>query len=524
MGGVSHFVADLGVVIKDGMERYGTKGFKPGDVIITNHQRVAGQHLNNVVVYTPCFVQGELVAFPVIRAHWVDVGGMSTGFSAGNAVDPWMEGFQLDQIKLYDEGRVDEKVWRILKDNIRFPDSSLGDLQSQVAACRLAERRLEDLIGRYGKGVVGNAIEQIFDQTEARCRSVVGAITDGTYEAESLFAGGALDNYEPIHIKVKVIVEGSDMTIDLTECSLQRRAPVNARTLAGAVVAYKCITTPIEPVNEGSFRGLKVLIQEGNYMMAKYPAPMASWGRTLPSVVDTILRALAPVMPDRVPAAHLGVLGGTVVFFGTDPRNDEGFVTQSIEGGGWGGGPWEDGESASVSVCQGDVRNAPIEKMELRWPVMVMSRTLRQDSGGPGKHRGGLGMATHARNLVEGRWTLADTGRKAYPPWGLWNGKPGAPSDHLLRLPDEPDLKSVDLLRHWVPAQSEAMILTAGGGGWGDPLDRDAERVREDVLEEYVSVEAARAEYGVVFDPKTLEIDHEGTARLRDELRKRQQT
>jgi N-methylhydantoinase B len=339
-----------------------------------------------------------------------------------------------------------------------------------------------------------------------------------------LFAGGALDNYEPIHIKVKVIVQGSDMTIDLTECSLQRRAPVNARTLAGAVVAYKCITTPIEPVNEGSFRGLKVLIQEGNYMMAKYPAPMASWGRTLPSVVDTILKALAPVMPDRVPAAHLGVLGGTVVFFGTDPRNDEGFVTQSIEGGGWGGRPWEDGESASVSVCQGDVRNAPIEKMELRWPVMVMSRTLRQDSGGPGKHRGGLGMATHARNLVEGRWTLADTGRKAYPPWGLWNGKPGAPSDHLLRLPDEPALKSVDLLRHWVPAQSEAMILTAGGGGWGDPLDRDPERVREDVIEEYVSVDAARSEYGVELDPKTLEIDDKETVRLRDVLRKGQHT
>lgn len=521
MGGVSHFVADLGVVIRDGVARYGVEGFKPGDVIITNHQRVAGQHLNNVVVYTPCFFKGELVGFPVIRAHWVDVGGMSTGFSAGNAVDPWMEGFQLDQIKLFEAGELDEKVWRILKDNIRYPESSLGDLQSQVAACRLAERRLEELFGRYGREIVSEAITQIFDQTEARCRAKVTAMADGTYVAESLFSGGALDNYEPVTIRVTVIVQGGDMTIDLTGCSLQRRAPINARTLAGAVVAYKAVTTPTEPVNEGSFRGLKVMIQEGNYMMAKYPAPMASWGRTLPSVVDTILKALAPVLPDRIPAAHLGVLGGTIVFFGTDPRTGEGFVTQSIEGGGWGGRPWEDGESAAVSICQGDVRNAPIEKMELRWPMLVLSRELRKDSGGPGKYRGGLGLETRARSLVEGRWTLADTGRKAYPPWGLWGGKPGAPSEHLLRLPGEDGFKPVDVLRHWVPSGAEASINTAGGGGWGDPLDRDPEKVREDVLEEYVSLHAAQEEYGVVLNPETFAIDHEGTARLRSEMRKR---
>jgi N-methylhydantoinase B len=133
-------------------------------------------------------------------------------------------------------------------------------------------------------------------------------------------------------------------------------------------------------------------------------------------------------------------------------------------------------------------------------------------------------MATHIRNRVEGRWNLADSGRKAYPPWGLWNGKPGQPSEHLLRLPNDPDFKSVDVVRHWVPADSDAVVITAGGGGWGDPLDRDVERVREDVLEEYISTEAARNEYGVDIDTKTLEIDHKGTARLRGELRKGQRT
>ena len=297
-------------MIQDGVRRFGLDGFRPGDVIITNHQRVAGQHLNNIMIYTPCFAGGELAGFAVTRAHWIDVGGVSTGFGAGNnAIDPWIEGLQLDQIKLYEAGELDEKVWRIIRDNIRFPESSMGDLKSQIAACRLAERRLEELLERYHRDVVQQAIERIFDQTEARCRAAIAQLPDGVYEAESLFGGHSLDNDEPVRIHAKVTIRGSDMEIDLTGCSLQRRQPVNARTLAAPLIAYKAITMPNDPVNEGAFRALTVKIQEGNYMMARYPAPMASWGRTLPTVVDTILSALAPILPDKIPAAHLGVLG-----------------------------------------------------------------------------------------------------------------------------------------------------------------------------------------------------------------------
>jgi N-methylhydantoinase B len=311
------------------------------------------------------------------------------------------------------------------------------------------------------------------------------------------------------------------MTMDLRGCSSQRKDPCNSRTLAGARVAYKAITTPMEPVNEGSFRALKVLIQEGNFMMAKYPAPMAGWSRPLPSVVDTIVRALAPAMPDKIPAGNIGVMGAAaVVFFGTDPRSGKGFVTQSTEGAGWGGRPWEDGESSSVSICQGDVRNAPIEKIELKWPVLYVHRALREDSGGPGKFRGGLGVAARVRNLVDGHWNLrTKTGRLTVPPLGLWGGKSGAPSAGLLRLPDEKEFKTVDVTRHWVPANTEAMIVTAGGGGWGDPLERDPEKVRWDVVEGFISVETARKEYGVALNAKTFEIDWKETSILRDKLR-----
>jgi N-methylhydantoinase B len=518
-GGVSHFVADMGGVIRDGMARYGTGGFRPGDVIVTNHQRVAGQHLNNIMVYSPCFAGGELFGFAATRAHWIDVGGLSTGFSAGNATDPWMEGLQLDQIKLWSAGAIDEQTWRIIKDNIRYPESSLGDLQSQVAACRLAERRLDEVVGRYGRPVVEQAIERVFDQAEARSREAVAAMPDGVYEAESLFGGHPLDDNRPVLINVRVTIAGSDMTIDLTQCSAERRQPINARTLAAPLIAYKAITRPHDPVNEGAFRALKVEIQEGNYMMARFPAPMASWGRTLPSVVDTILTALAPILPDRVPAAHLGVLGGTVVFFGTDPATGRGFVTQSIEGGGWGARAGADGESASVSVCQGDVHNAPIEKMELRWPIVVHRRALRQDSGGAGRFRGGLGLDVEVQGLVEGSWTLADTGRHGFPPWGVNGGLPGSPSDSMAKLPDQSSFTHVDFVRHRVPSDTCAVVVTAGGGGWGDPLDRDPACVRADVIDEYVSIEAARDQYGVVLRPGTFIVDDEATARRRAELR-----
>ena len=520
-GGVSHFIADLGTVIRDGINKYGIDGFKTGDVIITNHQRIAGQHLTNVVVYTPFYFDGELFAFPTVRAHWVDIGGTSTGFgSAAATLDPWMEGLQIDQLKLFEEGKIDEKLWQLLKDNIRYPESSLGDLRSQLAACRLAERRLDELLKRYGRDVVIGAIKQIFAETEARCRAVVQEMTDGTYEAESLFGGGTVDGEEPLRIKVKVIVKGSEMTIDLTQCSPQREEAVNSRTLAGPRVAYKAITMPLDPVNEGSFRALNILIQEGNFMMARYPAVMVAWSSPIPTVVDTILRALAPAMSDSVPAGHHSSLGGAIVFFGTESGTGKRFVSQSIEGGGWGGRPWEDGESASVSVCQGDVRNAPIEKMELKWPIMVTGRELRQNSGGPGKFRGGLGIITRARNFVDGYWNMISDSVMKHPAYGLWGGKPGAESNGLLRFPEEAEFHTVDVMRHKSAANTEVMFITAGGGGWGNPLERNPEMVRWDIIEGYISMRAAHDEYGVVLSTDTLQIDWEGTALLRKEMGK----
>ncbi len=519
MGGVSHFVADLGVLITDGMARYGRDGFKPGDVIITNHQKVAGQHLNNVAVYVPCFFKGELLMFAIVRAHWIDVGGSSTGFGAGTDIaDPWLEGLQLDQLKIYNEGKLNEPIYRVIKDNIRFPESSLGDMKSQMAACRLAVRRMEELFSKYGKDTVLSAMRQIFDETETKCRNVIAQFPDGVYEASSFMDDDGVAKGERIELHAKVTIKSGEMTIDLSKCAKERRAAVNSRTLAGARVAYKSLTAPLEPVNEGSFRACKVIIPEGNVMMARYPAPMANWSNLIPTVVDTIITALAPAMKDRIPAAHHGLLGGAVVFFGNDPKTGRRFVVQSLEGGGWGGRPNEDGEPGTVTVCQGDVRNGSIEGIELKCPVLVESRERRRDSGGAGLNRGGLGIDLKVRNFVEGRWNLQQPRRNKCPPWGLWGGKIGGTAAYLLKQKGDADYRMVDASRYPVPADSVVTVRTGGGGGWGNPIERDPERVRQDVIEEFVSREAARDQYGVVLSDKGA-VDEAATRALRQKMK-----
>jgi N-methylhydantoinase B len=228
--------------------------------------------------------------------------------------------------------------------------------------------------------------------------------------------------------------------------------------------------------------------------------------------------ALAKAMPDRVPAGHHGLLGGSVVFFGLHPKTKRRFIVQSIEGGGWGGRPFEDGESATVSVCQGDVRNGSIEGIELKCPVLVESRALRRDSCGAGRYRGGLGLDMKVRNLVEGKWNFERTRRSKCPPWGIAGGTAGEPGGNLLKLPGEKAFKWITGANIPVPLNSLAIVRTGGGGGWGDPLERDAALVAADAAEGLISRRAAHELYGVVLRA-SMSLDESATQRLRDRLR-----
>jgi N-methylhydantoinase B len=238
----------------------------------------------------------------------------------------------------------------------------------------------------------------------------------------------------------------------------------------------------------------------------------------LPTVVDTILTALADAIPDRIPAAHMGTLGGALAFFGRDPVKGRNFVLQTIEGGGWGGRPWEDGESASVSVCQGDVRNAPVETIELKTPVLVKRRSLREGSGGAGTFRGGLGITTTIESMAEGRWSSSQQGRSALAPWGIRGGGSAQVGEAYVKAAGDADFHREDPYRKLLAPGSSVTIMTAGGGGWGDPLNREPLRVRMDVIEEYVSREDARDVYGVVLDAEK-NVDEDATLKLRAQRR-----
>jgi N-methylhydantoinase B len=497
-GGLPIFLADLGVAVADGIARYGRDGFAPGDVVVMNQGEVCGQHLNNVVVYAPCFHAGALTGFAACRAHWVDIGGMRQGFGSTGSTDIYAEGLQIRSLKIYEAGRRNETLWQIIRDNVRYPDAALGDLRAQVASCQLGVRGYGELLSRYGRGTVEACIAKVWDQAELAARRVVEQIPDGRYEAESFLDNDGRNLAVPLRIKVAVDVRGSQMTIDYTGMHPQVPSPLNSGRsggISGARVAFKALTSPDLDVNEGCFRPLDVILPEGTMLSAKPPAALGLWSIALPTVIDTILKALAPAVPHLIPAAHKGDMGGCS-FFGARADGSR-FLLMNIFGGGWGGRPSEDGESASVSVCQGDVRNTPVELQEIKYPVLIEQHALRQDSGGAGRFRGGLGLALTYRLLQPCKANI-NCDRTRDPPWGLHGGKAGATNCAVItRARDGAEAVVYKATEIELAADDRVTFLTAGGGGYGDPRERAGAALASDVAAGIVSAEAAQREYGL---------------------------
>jgi len=496
-GGLPIFLADLGIAVKDGIDRYGLDGFAPGDVVIMNHAQVCGQHLNNVVVYTPCYHEGKVVAFAASRAHWVDVGGLRTGFGNVQTTEIFHEGLQLRSIKLYAAGERNDGVWQVITDNIRFPESSLGDLRAQIACCQLGGRRLGELLSRYSPATVQACIAEQWDQAEREARAVVAAIPDGRYSAESWLDNDGRRIDTRLRVKVTVIVDGPKMTIDYSEMNEQVPSPLNSGYsggLAAARVAFKALTMPDAPVNEGCFRPLALISPEGTMLNARPPAALGLWSIALPTVIDTILKALATAMPERIPAAHKGDMGGCS-FYGYRKDTGTRFVLMNIFGGGWGGRPHEDGESASVSICQGDVRNTPVELQEIHYPFVLECHRLRSDSGGPGKYRGGLGIEIRYRALEECTVNI-NLERTIDPPWGVNGGESGAVNRCVISRANGEEREVKKESNVPLAAGDAVTFLTAGGGGYGDPRERARELVERDLALGYVTPDGAARDYG----------------------------
>ena len=487
-GALPIFLADLGVAVQDGVEVYGLENIHPGDVFLVNHPEICGQHLNNMVVYTPFFWESKLLCFLAVRAHWIDVGGGSTGFGSSMTRDVYEEGLQIRSVKIYADGKPNTEVLRLIEDNIRFPESSLGDLRAQIASCRTGEERLEQICRKYSGAVFQDSVEVIWDQTDKLVRESVRAIPDGVYEASSFLDDDGRDLTKTLPIKVRVIVRDDELTIDFSDMCDQVPGFINCGSsggMAAARVAFKALTLPHREVNEGSFRALKVILPPGKLLSARRPAPIGGWSLSLPTVLDTIFRALAPALPDRIPAAHKGDMGGYAIF-GTHPKSGRRYVCQNIIGGGWGGRPFEDGASAAVSMCQGDVKNTPIELQELYYPLLYECHALRPDSGGAGRFRGGIGVEVKVKPLHD-LYVSRNTDRIQCPPWGLLGGEEGKTNQTVIRRDGKEETLPGKFSHLLVRPGDTVTFLTAGGGGYGNPAEREPTALKRDFVLGYVS-------------------------------------
>ena len=508
-------MADLGVTIRSSQKAFAEEGFEIGDVVLSNDSATNGQHLNNVVVFTPIVIDGELIAFPAVRSHWIDVGGMTVGSIPINSRDIFSEGIQFPNVKVYRAGKPDRSILRILEANTRFPELNMGDMRAQISACRLGERRFLDLIDRYGKEMLLACIRCIWDEAEIVSRRVVESIPSGTYEASCRLDNDAIKLDRPIPLKVKVIVEGSDVTVDFSDMPPQVEGPYNSRAADTiARVAFKYLTMPHLAANEGAFRNLKVVCPEGTIISADGRAPMAWFNMAIVSSIDLIMQALHPALPDQITAGHPDNIG-TASITGIDPRNGRLFQTFIPYIGGWGAQPNHDGTNGVVSLVQGDVRVMPVEVREVLYPIRVTEFALREDSGGPGLWRGGLGVVTGQEMLADCKYN-AQFERTIDAPWGLAGGKPGQVSKNIIRSSNNEEVNPPFKTNGYrLKAGEVEYLYSAGGGGFGPPGEREPARVLNDVLEGVVSLRSACDDYLVVIDPETLTINVVETDTLR---------
>ena len=499
--GLPMFIRGMAETIKAKIEHCGPGGIKPGDILLTNDAYITGSHLNHMTFTMPIFLGEELIGFACCMAHWPDIGGTLDGITT----DIYSEGLQMPIVKYQREGVVNDELVEIIKSNVRIPDRAMGDLRAQLTAIGTGERRYLELVERYGHEQVVASISDIMDQSERAARARTLSIPDGVYEAESYMDDDGVSISDRIPIRVRVTVEGDEMTVDLSEVAAQVKGFYNSGITTGhacSQVAFKCITSPTDyPINDGSFRNLTAIVPAGRVVSAVKPAPMRWWMTFPMTIVDTVFKALTPAIPDRTIAGHhadlvCGMLNGI------NPMTNEFYIAFiGPTGGGWGAKRAQDGVAATVCINDGDTHNSPAEQLETKYPLLIENYKLRDDSGGPGQYRGGLG----CENTVQARADLmlnAQVERMHCKPWGLNGGMDAAGNAVVLRANGEwkEDYPNAKLLTARIKQGDAFALRSGGGGGFGDPRLRPAEKVADDVRQGYVSVESAARDYCVICD------------------------
>jgi N-methylhydantoinase B len=388
-------------------------------------------------------------------------------------------------------------MYRMIEHNTRFPVEMMGDINSQIGGCLMGRDEVAILAGRHGVGTFRAALAAVWDQSEAAARAAIRAIPDGTYTAEAVLDDDGL-NPGSLPCRITGIVAGDEMTVDLSELPREVNAPMNCGRYGGGEtvsrLAFRYLVLPEGDANEGTFRPLKLVLPEGTIVSARPTAAMGSYNSALPTLIDLVIRALAPALPDRVAGGHYGTFA-TLAFAGRRP--DTGALWQCHDSGfgGWGALSGQDGPGPFRTMCHGDTRMIPIEVHEASYPFMIESFTLRADSAGPGEFRGGLGLTRRYLMLAPCRMSTRFE-RTRSPAWGLHGGHDAQSGNVTIEAADGMTRQALKDAVQLQPGD-RVRIDTGGGGGFGDPHRRDRAAVREDVRRGYVSTEAARGVYGM---------------------------
>jgi N-methylhydantoinase B len=493
---------------------------RPGDVFVFNDPYVAaGMHLPDVYIVKPIFWNEALEGFAATVVHQIDVGGIAPGSTAVYAREIFQEGLRIPILKLYEEGRPNNTFFQIMALNTRMPEKLAGDMQAQVAACRTAERAFQKLVQRYGSVPLRQIMAGLHDYAERMMRAEIAALPNGSWSFTD-YLDGTGDEPEPIPLKVMVTIAGDEMTVDWTGSAAQVPAAINCPgpfVKSAVHLMMKCLAREDIPNFEGYTRPLRVILPEGTIVNPVLPAACAARAIIGWRAIDTLLGVFAQIAPSRVPAAgEGGVTFPSISGF----QNGRRFVCSETLAGSWGAEATRDGEFG-IPNAGGNVTNQPVEMIEAQFPIRIERYGMVPNSGGPGRHRGAPAYERTYRMLSEETTVVMRSDRRNFLPFGLAGGEPGTPSWNILN--PGPDQRPVPVMPMYPLMMKRGDVLRhigAGGGGHGDPLERDPAMCLEDVREERYSADYIRDVYGIVLDTAG-EIDVAKTEEARAELGRR---
>jgi N-methylhydantoinase B len=497
--GVAGFLGTLTFAVRYVLEKFGEEDLHPGDIIILNDPYVGGgTHLSDVSLIMPIFYEGQLVAFCANKAHWTEVGGKDPGSWTTDATEVYQEGLQFPPVKIFEAGTPNQAVVDIIAANVRTPDMSLGDMLAGVAALRVGERRTLELFRKYGKDTVLHAMAELLDYGERMARLELQRLPKGTYDAVDYIDDDGIGN-GPFEVRVKVTITDDAFICDFTGSSGQVPGPVNCGTtgLHSAVrAAWKAVTDPLIPANEGVFRPLQVICPPRTIFTAEKPAPVSTYWETMLYATDLVWKALAPIVPNRFTAGHFLSVCGTVVY-GLHPDDGSLYLLVEPQAGGWGAGMDKDGENGLVCVGDGETYVIPVEACETRYGVLVDQYALDIVDGGAGEYRGGRGLVRDYRITSEWAGVTATFGRHKFLPWGMNGGQDGS-RNYVEFIHDDGHRVILGKCARYMLKRGEvARLHTATGGGYGPPSRRPREKVLQDLKEGYITPEQAARDYGV---------------------------